>query len=116
MYSSWNGLAVLDPAPFLPPHNVRFRRGNAEQNECAASECGLIAQDFWKTGYGRVQVVPSVQVSHWAEGKITWVDEQLAYTKHVAQQTRDALLKQQAELGWTGGVPPDDEPVVFRSS
>lgn len=55
---------MLDPAPFLPPHNVRFRRGNAENGECAASECGLIATDFWKAGYGRVQVVPSVQVSH----------------------------------------------------
>lgn len=62
VYSSWNGLAVLDPAPFLPPHNVRFRRGDLEQGECAASECGLIALDFYKAGYGKVQIVPSVQV------------------------------------------------------
>ncbi|KAK1923656.1 cryptococcal mannosyltransferase 1-domain-containing protein [Papiliotrema laurentii] len=91
VYSSWNGLAVLDPKPFLPPHNVRFRRGDAARGECAASECSLIATDFWKAGYGRVQIVPSVQ---------------LAYTRHSAQQTRDELVKQQAELGWKDGVPP----------
>jgi len=61
VYSSWNGLAVLDPKPFLPPYNIRFRRG--KQGECAASECSLIAADFWKVGFGRVQVIPSVQVS-----------------------------------------------------
>jgi hypothetical protein len=43
-------------------------------------------------------------------------DGQLAYTKHVAQQTRAALLRQQGELGWVGGVPPDDEPLVFTAS
>ena len=62
MYSSWNGLAVLDPKPFLPPNNVRFRRGDVESGECSASECGLVATDFWRAGFGRVQVVPSIQV------------------------------------------------------
>ena len=63
VYASWNGLAVLSATPFLPPHNVRFRRGDAGNLECAASECGLIAQDFWKVGMGRVQVIPAIQVS-----------------------------------------------------
>lgn len=56
-------MVVMDPAPFLPPHNVRFRRGDHEKGECSASECSLIAQDLWKAGFGRIQVVPSVQVS-----------------------------------------------------
>lgn len=56
-------MAILSPTPFLPPHNVRFRRGDVSGGECSASECTLIAGDFWKAGFGRVQVVPSVQVS-----------------------------------------------------
>jgi alpha-1,3-mannosyltransferase len=106
VYSSWNGLAVLDPKPFLPPHNVRFRRGDAARGECAASECSLIATDFWKAGYGRVQIVPSVQVGRFPSELQLWRSQQLAYTRHSALQTRDELVKQQAELGWKGGVPP----------
>lgn len=53
-------MAVLAATPFLPPFNVRFRRGRA--NECAASECELVSRDLWEKGWGRVQVVPSVQV------------------------------------------------------
>jgi alpha-1,3-mannosyltransferase len=62
VYSSWNALAVIDPRPFLPPHNVRFRRSNLEEGECAAAEVSLLSQDLWKVGSGRVQVIPSVQV------------------------------------------------------
>ena len=51
-------MVVLDPKPFLD--GVRFRRSRG--GECAASECSLIASDFWQAGYGHVQVVPSVQV------------------------------------------------------
>jgi alpha-1,3-mannosyltransferase len=57
-------MAVLSPTPFTKPYNTRFRRGNKEKGECAASECTLICSDFWKAGWGRVQVVPSVQVRH----------------------------------------------------
>jgi alpha-1,3-mannosyltransferase len=55
-------MAVLSPTPFTKPYNTRFRRGNLAKGECAASECTLICSDFWKAGWGRVQVVPSVQV------------------------------------------------------
>lgn len=86
-------MAVLSPTPFLPPTNVRFRRSDAKRDECAASECTLIAADFWKYGYGRVQVVPSVQ---------------LAYGRDVALKTAVELRKTQAKLGWKEweGVPP----------
>lgn len=90
-FSSWNALAVLSPTPFLPPFNVRFRRSNLKLDECAASECTLIASDFWKYGWGRVQVVPSVQ---------------LAYSHKVADETARALKRRKAILGWRNGVPP----------
>jgi alpha-1,3-mannosyltransferase len=56
-------MVILDPKPFLPPHNVRFRRSDQSKGECAASECGLICSDYWKEGFGMIQVVPSVQAS-----------------------------------------------------
>jgi alpha-1,3-mannosyltransferase len=63
VFSTWAGLAVLAATPFLEPNRLRFRRSDGSRDECAASECSLIANDLWKAGWGRVQVVPSVQVS-----------------------------------------------------
>ncbi|ORX37681.1 cryptococcal mannosyltransferase 1-domain-containing protein [Kockovaella imperatae] len=101
VYSAWNGLVVLDPAPFLPPYNVRFRKGDASKGECTASECTLVAQDFWANGFGRVQVVPSVQ---------------LAYEIHPAKENRDDLAMQQEKLGWVDGVPPESEATISWST
>ncbi|WWC95421.1 hypothetical protein V866_002284 [Kwoniella sp. B9012] len=90
VYSSWNALAILSPEPFLPPYNVRFRRGDKEKGECAASECTLVASDYWKVGFGKVMVVPSVQ---------------LAYERDVASDIIEDLSKQKESLGWIDGVP-----------
>ncbi|WWC92851.1 uncharacterized protein L201_007812 [Kwoniella dendrophila CBS 6074] len=91
VYSSWNALAILSPEPFLPPYDVRFRRSDKSKNECAASECTLIASDFWKEGFGKVLVVPSVQ---------------LAYERDVAIDIVEELFKQKEQLGWIDAVPP----------
>ena len=64
VFSSWNGLAVLDAGPIVR-RGVRFRRSDRAKGECAASECTLICSDYWKVGAGRVQVIPSIQV-RWA--------------------------------------------------
>lgn len=96
-FSSWNALAVLDPAPFFLPHKVRFRRGG--MGECAASECSIICSDFWKAGHGRIQVVPSVQ---------------LAYGREVALETAKRLREDTLALGWKGGVPPRDVPIQWK--
>ncbi|KAJ6588303.1 capsular associated protein [Mycena capillaripes] len=62
--SCWNGIAVLDPAPFyLPPH-VRFRMARIAENECSASECSLICNDYWDAGYGRIMMVPRVKLAY----------------------------------------------------
>jgi alpha-1,3-mannosyltransferase len=99
-FSAWNGMVVLHPEPLVA--GIRFRRGNAAKGECAASECSLLASDYWAKGFGRVQVVPSVQ---------------LAYERWVAIDSARELRKRMLHLGWTDGVPPaqHDKPVVFDS-
>ncbi|KAF7319547.1 hypothetical protein HMN09_00294100 [Mycena chlorophos] len=62
--SCWNGIAILDPEPFyLPPH-VRFRMARITENECSASECSLICNDYWEAGYGRIMMVPRVKLAY----------------------------------------------------
>lgn len=85
-------MVVLNPKPFLYPFKVRFRRGYA--GECAASECQIVCTDFWKHGWGRVQVVPSVQ---------------LAYDRTTAMQTASMLRETERLLKWKNGVPAGDK-------
>jgi alpha-1,3-mannosyltransferase len=113
VFSTWAGLAVLAATPFLEPHRLRFRRSDGWWDECAASECSLIANDFWKAGWGRVQVVPSVQVrcggaaSRRGEPMCAALTFQVSYERNVAEDILEELSKQKKELGWEDGVPPD---------
>jgi alpha-1,3-mannosyltransferase len=102
VFAAWNGMVVLNPAPFTQ-HGVHFRRGSKTRGECAASECGLLASDFWKTNYGRVQVVPAVQ---------------LAYDRPTAFASAARLREEMVRLGWENGVPPAtfDKAVSFAKT
>ena len=62
--SCWNGIAVLDPAPFYSPPHVRFRMARITEGECSASECSLICNDYWEAGYGRIMMVPRVKLAY----------------------------------------------------
>ncbi|KAI0709172.1 hypothetical protein C8Q76DRAFT_695460 [Earliella scabrosa] len=59
---SHNG--ILDPAPFYSPPHVRFRMARIKENECSASECSLICNDYWEAGYGRILMVPRVKLAY----------------------------------------------------
>ncbi|OMJ14974.1 Alpha-1,3-mannosyltransferase CMT1 [Smittium culicis] len=61
---SWNGVSVLNAEPFYGKDPIRFRRSNAETKECAASECSLICNDYWRKGYRRIVLVPNILVGY----------------------------------------------------
>ncbi|KAJ2735408.1 hypothetical protein IW152_001634 [Coemansia sp. BCRC 34962] len=58
----WNGMAVIDAKVFYGKNALRFRRSIAD--ECSASECSLLCNDMWATGYRRAIVVPRVKLSY----------------------------------------------------
>ncbi|KLO09995.1 capsular associated protein [Schizopora paradoxa] len=75
--SCWNGIAVLDPAPWYAAPYVRFRMARTEiqrpagaggptvaVSECSASECSLLCNDYWSAGYGRIVMVPRVKLAY----------------------------------------------------
>jgi alpha-1,3-mannosyltransferase len=62
--SCWNGIAILDPAPFYAPPHVKFRMARITDGECSASECSLICNDYWERGYGRIMMVPRVKLAY----------------------------------------------------
>lgn len=66
--SCWNGVAVLDSMPFYENgpggSPVKFRMAKLAENECSASECSLICNDYWARGYGRIIMVPRVKLAY----------------------------------------------------
>ncbi|PVZ96586.1 hypothetical protein BB558_007489 [Smittium angustum] len=60
----WNGAVVLNAKPFYEPINLKFRRSNIKQNECSASECSLMCNDFWQNGFRRIVTVPRVLLTY----------------------------------------------------
>ncbi|KAH0842395.1 glycosyltransferase family 69 protein [Fonsecaea pedrosoi] len=61
VYSCWNGGAVFTAKPLLR-ENITFRASRPD--ECHMGEPLLLCKDFWKYGYGRIAVVPSVNVGY----------------------------------------------------
>ncbi|AFR98256.1 hypothetical protein C343_06232 [Cryptococcus neoformans C23] len=86
-FAAWNGITVMSPEPFLPPYNVRFRRGTPRTDdfwECQASESSFISWDFWKYGFGRIAVVPGVHATYgkgdaMLRGWVEWPSEEDSY-------------------------------------
>ncbi|WWC72778.1 uncharacterized protein I206_106742 [Kwoniella pini CBS 10737] len=79
VFAGWNGITVLNPQPFMSPYNVRFRRGKPRTDkfwECQASESSFISWDFWKFGFGRIQVIPGVHATYGKEDAMLrgWVE------------------------------------------
>ena len=62
--SCWNGIAILDPAPMYAHPHVRFRMAKLSTGECSASECSLICNDYWNSGYGRIIMIPRVKLAY----------------------------------------------------
>jgi len=57
----WNGVAVLNPEPFVR-YNLQFHA--AAPDECRTSECVLLCHDFQRLGYRRVIVDPSIWTTY----------------------------------------------------
>ncbi|KKY20844.1 putative alpha-mannosyltransferase cmt1 [Phaeomoniella chlamydospora] len=63
VYSCWNGATILTAEPFMR-NDVAFRASNEASGECFMGEPTLLAKDFWRNGYGRIAVVPSVNIGY----------------------------------------------------
>jgi len=65
VFSCWNGVTAFTATPLLEK-KVTFR--SAHKLECWQGEPKLFCKDMWHTGYGKIAVVPSVNVEYSDEG------------------------------------------------
>lgn len=63
VFSCWNGATAFSAQPIL--EGLRFRRPT--NGECHQGEPQLFGKDLWLRGYGKVAVVPSVNVEYGVE-------------------------------------------------
>ncbi len=61
VYSCWNGALAFTAKPFLES-NVRFRAEHP--GECQQGEPKSLCKDFWLNGYGKIAVIPSVNLEY----------------------------------------------------
>ena len=61
VFSCWNGITAFTAKPLMEG-KIRFRDHYA--NECYQGEPKLFAKDMWYHGYGKIAVVPSVNVEY----------------------------------------------------
>jgi alpha-1,3-mannosyltransferase len=61
VFACWNGGVVFSAAPLLDA-GIRFRASG--EGECHQGEVSLLAKDMWMRGYGRIAVVPSVNLGY----------------------------------------------------
>ncbi|GAB1316326.1 hypothetical protein MFIFM68171_06536 [Madurella fahalii] len=61
VFSCWNGAAVFSAAPLMEDA-VRFR--SPREGECYQGEPQLFCKDLWFHGYGKIAVVPTVNLEY----------------------------------------------------
>ncbi|KAI4170768.1 MAG: hypothetical protein LQ343_004730 [Gyalolechia ehrenbergii] len=61
VFSCWNGAVTFTAKPILE-QQIQFRR--ALKDECAQGEPKSFCKDLWKLGYGKIAVVPSVNLEY----------------------------------------------------
>ncbi|KAJ9603922.1 hypothetical protein H2200_011444 [Cladophialophora chaetospira] len=64
VFSCWNGAAAIAAKPFMDGL-LRFR--TETEGECHLGEPVHLAKDLWRSGYGRIALIPSVNVGYSAE-------------------------------------------------
>ncbi|KAK4132151.1 glycosyltransferase family 69 protein, partial [Trichocladium antarcticum] len=66
VFACWNGPVVFTARPVVEG-SVRFRGPRAERGECHAGEPQVFCKDMWWEGYGRIMVVPGVDLEYSVE-------------------------------------------------
>ncbi|PNY23440.1 Alpha-1,3-mannosyltransferase CMT1 [Tolypocladium capitatum] len=65
VFSCWNGAVTFGAQPIL--ENLRFRAANLAAGECFQGEPQLLCKDMWFRGYGKIAVVPTVNLEYSVE-------------------------------------------------
>lgn len=83
VFACWNGVTTFTAKPLLDG-SIKFRAH--EEGECFQGEPKLFAKDMWAKGYGKIAVVPSVNVEYSDEATKKVKALKGYVTKHVTNE------------------------------
>ncbi|PKS11687.1 hypothetical protein jhhlp_001675 [Lomentospora prolificans] len=98
VFACWNG-GVVFGAQVLQ-NGIRFRDGH--EGECRMGEPTYFCRDLWKKGYGRIAVVPTVNLEY-DNRHGAWVKKKKGYVSDLVKDDDDGTRDL---LDWRG--PPED--------
>ncbi|KIX01849.1 uncharacterized protein Z518_09576 [Rhinocladiella mackenziei CBS 650.93] len=101
VYSCWNGGAAFTAKPLLKD-NVTFRA--SYKDECYMGEPTLFCKDFWTLGYGRIAIIPSVNVGY-NDDESRHVKEKHGYASSTIFET-EKVEERSTEIQWKV-TPPE---------
>ncbi|KAF2007583.1 glycosyltransferase family 69 protein [Amniculicola lignicola CBS 123094] len=90
VFSCWNGITAFTAKPIMEG-KIRFRKHL--EKECYQGEPKLFAKDMWWNGYGKIAVVPSVNVEY-SDEAAKKIKTLKGYTwSHVANEEDNMKIK-----------------------
>ncbi|KAL8853722.1 MAG: hypothetical protein Q9221_001533 [Calogaya cf. arnoldii] len=98
-FACWNGMVAMSAKAFIEK-GIRFRRNR--EGECYMGEPTLLAKDFWKEGFGKILVVPSVWVAY-SHGASMKVKMEKGYAE-------ENVGEREMEIGLQEMIEWDDKP------
>ncbi|KAF2258301.1 hypothetical protein CC78DRAFT_587302 [Lojkania enalia] len=119
VFSCWNGMAAFTAKPLMNGQ-IKFRGPN--NNECYQGEPRLFAKDMWYHGFGKIAVIPSVNVEY-SDKASKKIKALKGYTSsHIAKEAEDTHIEWQSDppaqvkcminydnqffVYWSQGLPP----------
>ncbi|ETI28014.1 hypothetical protein G647_00463 [Cladophialophora carrionii CBS 160.54] len=119
VFACWNGAVAFKAEPLLL-HHLMFRA--PYKDECYTGEPTLFCKDLWALGYGRIAVIPSVNVGYndeqskgakekhgYASGNIQQTEHDKALSTAIKwEKSPPALVKCQPDWRHSSWAPWDD--------
>jgi alpha-1,3-mannosyltransferase len=98
VFSCWNGATAFTAEPMLE-QKITFRSAHA--NECPAGEPKLFCKDMWHHGYGKIAVVPSINLEY-SDEAATKIKSAKGYVSKWTNSDGDNTVK----IEWETTPPP----------
>lgn len=115
VYACWNGATAFTAKPIME-QKVKFRTVHRGTDECYMGEPTLFCKDMWKEGYGKIAVVPSVNVGYDDEESIKVKDRRGRVGETVEKekerkQTLDLIAWESEPPAVVKCVPTYEQPI-----
>ncbi|KAF2875809.1 cryptococcal mannosyltransferase 1-domain-containing protein [Massariosphaeria phaeospora] len=90
VFSCWNGITAFTARPIMDA-KIKFRAHY--EDECMQGEPKLFAKDLWWHGYGKIAVVPSVNVEYSDEAAKKIKELKGYVSRHVTNEGEDVKIE-----------------------